>query len=327
MKPSSSIHNDVASEQAADWCIRLHEENCTIAERDVFNEWIKSAPNNAFEYEKILKIWNLSTQLSPTASAMQHAAKPQHFNWPLFTYIMSFTLLLLPIAGYTGWMLDWVPNSYHRYASEQSLQHITLPDGSDIELNLNTRLSFANYRHQRRVNLTQGEAYFHVAHDNNHPFVVSAASGKITVTGTRFNVWKYQDNVAVAVMEGSVVVRSGQADRNLTSGLQAKFNGTHLHPHLSDINTSQVLAWREGQLILDNLTLSEAVPQINRYLEKPLILSSQSVAELRIGGIYNTNDIQRLVEVLPEILPVKLKQRKDGSIQISKRSSSYYAPM
>ncbi|WP_324272761.1 FecR domain-containing protein, partial [Pseudomonas aeruginosa] len=57
------------------------------------------------------------------------------------------------------------------------------------------------------------------------PFVVRAGKGSITVTGTRFNVWKYQDNVVVTVTEGSVKVRSEGSgnDSSLTPSMQASY--------------------------------------------------------------------------------------------------------
>ena len=102
--------------------------------------------------------------------------------------------------------LDSLQLSTH--TAQDNIRHVTLPDGSEVELDLKTRLSFANFRDIRRVVLDDGEAYFHVTHDTAHPFVVRAGKGSITVTGTRFNVWKYQDNVVVTVTEGSVKVRS-----------------------------------------------------------------------------------------------------------------------
>ncbi|MCS9086799.1 FecR domain-containing protein, partial [Pseudomonas aeruginosa] len=201
------------------------------------------------------------------------------------------------------------------------IRHVTLPDGSEVELDLKTHLSFANFRDIRRVVLDNGEAYFHVTHDTAHPFVVRAGKGSITVTGTRFNVWKYQDNVVVTVTEGSVKVRSEGSgnDSSLTPGMQASYYPGLLQPLVEAVDTRQALAWREGRLILDDLPLAQALPLINRYLEHPLVLTDKTSAELRIGGIYSTREIRNLVEALPKVLPVDLEHRDDGSIRISSR--------
>ena len=341
--------------QAVDWFMRLQEEDCSQAEREAFEEWLSSNAKHTAAYEKTRKIWDISAQLAPTVSvpSPQHlqeqrlqelsqehqqysqqtppptaspaqplTATQQRTGWPAFARAACVALLILSSGGYMGWRLDSIPNSYHRYSAEQAVQQITLPDGSEVELNLNTQLSYANYRHHRSVNLSEGEAYFHVSHNDAQPFIINAANGTITVTGTRFNVWKYQDNVIVAVTEGSVKVNSGEAESALTLGMQARYGAKGTHQQaltVSKADTQQTLAWRQGQLILDNLTLAQALPQINRYLPAPLVLASPAVAKLRIGGIYNTSDIQGLVEVLPSILPVDLNPQEDGSTQIVAR--------
>ncbi|WP_134414574.1 pyoverdine signaling pathway anti-sigma factor FpvR, partial [Pseudomonas aeruginosa] len=230
-------------------------------------------------------------------------------------------LLMLPTAGYLGWLQGWIPSNYQRYEAEGNVRHAVLPDGSEVELDLNTQLSFANFKDIRRVSLDRGEAYFHVTHDSAHPFVVKAGNGSITVTGTRFNVWKYQDNVVVTVTEGSVKVRSEGSgnDSSLTPGMQASYYPGLLQPLVEAVDTRQTLAWREGRLVLDDLPLSKALPLINRYLDAPLVLGDRSAAKLRIGGIYSTRDIRSLVDALPKVLPVDLEHREDGSIRISSR--------
>jgi transmembrane sensor len=344
LPPSNA--DDPITEQAVDWFMRLQEEDCTQVEREAFEKWLKSDPKHTAAFDKTRKIWDVSAQLAPTVvvPSAQHLQEQQQAHqqppepvvaapylpqrmantqprWPALARVACVSLLILCSGGYMGWQHDSIPNSYHRYSAEQAVQHITLPDGSEVELNLNSQLSYANYRHHRSVSLSNGEAYFQITHNKEQPFIIKAANGTVTVTGTRFNVWTYQDNVVVAVNEGSVNVNSGAAEQALTPGMQARYgaDGPQQELTVSKTDTHQTLAWRQGQLILDNLTLAEALPQINRYLSAPLVLTSPAVAKLRIGGIYNTGDIHGMVKMLPNILPVNLKLKNDGSTQIVAR--------
>lgn len=227
-------------------------------------------------------------------------------------------VLGMPLAAYTGWNLGWVANSYERFEADASVRHITLGDGSQVELNLGSELVFANYKNERRVTLKKGEAFFDVSHDTQHPFVVRAGQGQVRVTGTRFNVWMYQDQVRVTLVEGSVWVTSNQAlasnGSQLSPGMQASYKAGDYQPQIRevDVNDSS-LAWRNGKLVLDNLALSDALPLINRYLEHPVMLADNSTGALRIGGIYNLNEVKNLVPSLPKVLPVYLTQNKDGN--------------
>ncbi|MFJ2457838.1 FecR/PupR family sigma factor regulator [Pseudomonas neuropathica] len=49
--------------QAADWCMRLHDDHCPSDDRREFQDWIQLDPRHAFEYAKMLEIWDLSGQL------------------------------------------------------------------------------------------------------------------------------------------------------------------------------------------------------------------------------------------------------------------------
>jgi transmembrane sensor len=323
-------------DQAIDWCMRLHDGDISEAEQKEFDQWFTRNKQNAQAYEKAFKVWRLSAQLTPRfseppqdndnnvelANVKKLEKKKPRSSWPLLARSACFALCIIPLTGYIGWQLNLVPNSYHSYSAEHAKQEFTLPDGSQIELNLNTQLTYANYRNSRQVKLDDGEVFFDIKHDKNQPFVVIAASGKITVTGTRFNVWKYQDNVTVSVSEGSVIVKNSYAESSLSSGFEARFNAISPQLSVNNIDTTQALSWRNGQLIIDDLSFKEAIPLINRYLkETPLILANESVAKLRIGGIYHTQKIHNLVATLAEILPINLDKQADGSILISQRDS------
>ncbi|WP_256588591.1 DUF4880 domain-containing protein [Pseudomonas sp. HMWF021] len=49
--------------RAAHWCMRLHEDDCTQSERRAFEQWIQTDPRHAFEYAKMLEVWDISDQL------------------------------------------------------------------------------------------------------------------------------------------------------------------------------------------------------------------------------------------------------------------------
>ncbi|WP_028630206.1 MULTISPECIES: FecR family protein [Pseudomonas] len=330
--PPATSRGEKLTEDAAYWCMRLHDQDCTDEERLAFQHWVDADPDHAREFAEMLEIWDISSELPKRRSPL--AAQPAsiiEFPKPAprqsgrlrrMAVAAALALFVLPVAGYTGWSLGLVPNDYRRYEAENSRRHVVLPDGSEVDLNLGTRLSYANFKDQRSVSLSQGEAYFHVAHDSRHPFVVSAASGTITVTGTRFNVWKYQDEVVVTVTEGSVRVSSDR-QRNqgstLTPGMQARYHAQDYLPAVGPADTSATLAWRDGKLILDDMSLAEALPLINRYLDRPVLLADPATAQVRVGGIYNTRDIHGLVNTLPKVLPLKISKNQEGSTVLSLR--------
>ncbi|QXH44792.1 FecR family protein [Pseudomonas xanthosomatis] len=314
--------DDAITDAAAHWCMRLHAEDCTAAERAAFSQWLAADPRHAGEYQAMLEIWQTADLLPRTHNVVE--LKPQRRtqsrNWRPFASAAAIALLALPLAGWVGWEQGWLPSSYQHFKTGDQLQQVQLSDGSTVDLNLNSELRYLNYKDERRVTLVRGEAFFKVTHDSTHPFIVHAGNGQTRVTGTQFNVWKYQDEVKVTLVEGSVLVSSdGNGGYHLGPGMQASYHQGDFDPHLAQSEDfDNALAWRNGKLVLDNLSLRQALPVINRYLDKPLLLADDSTARIRISGIYNTREVARLVDTLPKVLPVYLTRSKDGSTVLNR---------
>ncbi|WP_285415456.1 FecR family protein [Pseudomonas sp. efr-133-TYG-5] len=313
----SEAEYDAITDAAAHWCMRLHAVDCTAEERRAFEQWRDAHPLHAFEYEAMLEIWEVAEHLPRPEPVASPATPAPTRTWRQYAMAAGVCALALPIAALTGWNLGWLPNSYQHFAATDNVRQVRLADGSQVELNLNTELTYSNYKHERRVTLKKGEAFFEVSHDAQHPFVVRAAEGRIRVTGTRFNVWMYEDQVRVNLIEGSVLVTSNAAlpgdGLRLGPAMQARFRHGDYMPQLSQTYANDTaLAWRDGKLVLNDLPLSEALPLINRYLDKPVMLADASTGAIRIGGIYNIKQLNNLVGTLPKVLPVYLTRNNEG---------------
>ena len=319
--------DDAITDAAAHWCMRLHADDCTAAEREAFLRWQAADPRHADEYQAMLEIWQTADLLPRTATIMDvnpaAIAVRRRRNWRPLASAAAIALAVLPLAGWLGWEQGWLPNRYQHFEATDHMQSVVLSDGSQVQLNLHSELTFLNYKDQRQVTLKRGEAFFKVWHDSSHPFIVRAGRGQTRVTGTQFNVWKYRDQVKVTLLEGSVLVSSdGSAGGyRLGPGMQASYHKGDFEPQLEqsgDVGNS--LAWRSGKLVLDNLSLEQALPVINRYLDAPLRLADASTGRIRISGVYNTREVAGLVNNLPKVLPVYLTRSKDGSTVLNRIS-------
>ncbi|MDR0277342.1 MAG: FecR domain-containing protein [Paucimonas sp.] len=315
--PNPSLPEKTPSEMAADWCVRLHFEDCSDADRAAFLRWYHADPAHAAEYASMCRIWQVSEQL-PTLSAR----RPRRRALPLLARAAAVVLALGGAWG-AGWAGGVLPGEVRYFAAEGQRHQVQLPDLSRVELNQRTGLLYLGYRQQRQVYLRDGEAFFDVQRNPDKPFVISADNASVRVTGTHFNVWTAPAQTTVTVSEGSVLVSrdaSGEGRNQgteLTAGLQAEVRDGRL-AQLRRVDPARATAWRNGKLMLDDISLREALPLINRYLDVPLQLDGGDVGELRVGGIYDTAELGRLVSALPQILPVKLR-RDEGVIRVSVR--------
>lgn len=324
----STADLDAITDAAAHWCLRLNADDCTAAERAEFEIWLHSHPLHAQEFEAMQEIWQTADHLPrPALHLAPVVALPtaRKRSFAQYACAAAITLAALPAGAWIGWEQGWLPNQYEHVESTNRISKVNLPDGSEVELNLGSELRFTNYKDQRRVTLIKGEAFFKVSHDSQHPFVVHAGSGQVKVTGTQFNVWKYEDQVKVTLVEGSVLVSSDTRDADagyrLGPGMQASYRTGDFEPALSQTYAHDTsLAWRNGKLILDNLSLLQALPQINRYLDNPLRLADEGTGNIRISGVYNTTEVKRLVGNLPKVLPIYLTQDKQGNTVLNRIS-------
>jgi transmembrane sensor len=333
----SEAEYDAVTDAAAHWCMRMHASDCTADERKAFELWIKAHPVHAVEYEAMLEIWDISEHIEPASPAPVDdvvrlhsnpapvAAKSTASHWRAYATAAA-VVLAVPVAGFIGWNQGLIPNAYDTYEANGSTRLVTMADGSRVELNLGTRLTFANYKDRRSVVLDKGEAFFEVSHDTQHPFVVSAGQGSIKVTGTTFNVWMYQDQVKVMLLEGSVQVvsntsRPGSGYR-LEPGMQASYKAGDFEPQISQTYANDnSLTWRNGKLVINNLPLAQALPLINRYLPQPILLADNATGAIRLGGSYNTGDMAGLLASLPKVLPVTVTKNNDGNPVINRKPS------
>lgn len=168
---------------------------------------------------------------------------------------------------------------------------VPLADKSVAAINSGSRIEVRLTQQKRQVSLTRGEVWFEVAKDKSKPFIVDAGEVLVRAVGTAFGVRRYKNGAEVLVTEGTVEVwsRDGTAQRRLlTAGEQ-----TFVKDRASDISVARQpreverkLAWREGKLIFNNQTLSEAVADFNRYSPRKIIIVDPQLRNRKLVGQY-----------------------------------------
>jgi transmembrane sensor len=318
MMTNPSCPQKSTGEIAADWCVRLHFGECTDADRAQFRRWHDADPSHGVEYTKICRIWQVSEQLPASLDVDRSGRSRWSERLPRMARAAVFVVAVGAVWG-TGWSVGMLPGSVRYFMAQEVRRQVLLPDHSQVQLNQRTGLVYLGFRDQRQVLLRNGEAFFDVQHDLEKPFVIRADNANIRVTGTHFNVWTGQEITTVTVTQGSVLAsrNDGSDDNNqgavLTAGMQAAF-GPDRMVQLARIDPSRAAAWRNGKLMLDDVSLREALPLINRYLDVPLKLADSGVGDLRFGGTYDTAELGQLVSALPKILPVKLRHSDQATL-------------
>ncbi|MCR8562007.1 FecR family protein, partial [Mucilaginibacter sp. BJC16-A38] len=126
---------------------------------------------------------------------------------------------------------------------------VTLPDGTKVWLNSASSLTYpASFEMQKtRVVQLTGEAYFEVAKDKLHPFIVKTAIQSVQVLGTHFNINSYSEEptVRTTLAEGSIKVTNlaGEMKQLVPGKMSVLRNGSLT---IADANIEEALAWKNG---------------------------------------------------------------------------------
>ncbi len=306
-------------DDAARWFVRLQEPAIDADEQQRFDAWLNRHPQHRDEFQLLQGLWSAADLLpAPRLKALLETPPKRR---PLLRYAVAASVLAVALG--LGLFSGFNHPGGYRAEFATALgerKHVALPDGSVIDLNSRSRLQVRFEQDRRVIELAEGEALFSVAHDTSRPFVVETGNGKVTVTGTRFDVRRDVTQTRVAVEQGTVKVQGRDAADDqfisLTAGL-----GTHVDAQgkvaaAYAVNPAQLTAWRSGKLVFNNASLSEVAAEVSRYRDKPLTVANPAVASLRLTSVFKSDNTDALLKALPSILPVAVRTLADGSQEI-----------
>lgn len=203
-------NHDEIKTAARHWLLRLSLESPTEQERAQFAAWYAQDPRHAAAYRRFESIWQdaaLLKELEPLAR-VPSARDPwwRRLRASLTVYPLRWAAsasLTAAIAAFGFWSL-LTPTHYATGIAQ--VRDIHLSDGTEITLGANSSLAVAFRRHERRVTLTSGVAFFSVVKNPSRPFIVLAGDEEVRDVGTQFEVRREPTGMRVAVLEGTVEV-------------------------------------------------------------------------------------------------------------------------
>lgn len=296
--------------EAASWNVRLDSGQLTNADRAELHEWL-ATPSNAREYDAQRQLLGWVEDLPPQMKEeLEALCGPVHPSAALHQrlrarplWLGAATLGLVGAAFTVGPVVRTslemlMPHSYTSGVGE--VRTFGLPDGSTTLLNTRTHLRWLGGSHDRRVELLTGEVLFEVKHQPAHPFQIELKHSRITVLGTRFDVYeKPDDDVEVTVLSGVVVIQgsgaSGPWTEELTSNQQIEY--TPAGPgRVRVVDPSNATYWRNGLLVTEGMPLGRVVGELSRYTSMRIIIADPSLKQVVVGGVFPIHDVASALE-------------------------------
>jgi ferric-dicitrate binding protein FerR (iron transport regulator) len=207
---------------------------------------------------------------------------------------------------------------YSFSAGPQSNSQVTLPDGSTIELNANTKLTFKqDVEQNKRLVTLEGEAWFKVIHDEKHPFIIDFGELEIVDVGTVFNVKAIKGSgfIETTLQEGLVdLIVNKQDVTNLLPGEQARYLLANGQMKVKKADPDASVAWRNNRFVFKNETLRTILHEMGNWYNVDIQWDNADVMNKRL--YYNSERSIQLEEALGRLsmsTPFKYKVVEQNS--------------
>lgn len=188
--------------------------------------------------------------------------------------------------------------------------HLTLSDGTRVWLNADSKLEFPEqFRGARRTVRLSGEAYFEVAKDSRHPFVVETEYLTTTVLGTSFNVRAYTvSDASVTLVEGRVQVASPTVRKPVVLKPGQRLDVVGSRFSMNTVNTYAYTQRKEGFFYFPDDTMRQIMVELGRWYNKAVVFEDASHMNLRLHFVAErTQSLAEIVNSLSEMDGVNIE--------------------
>ncbi len=198
---------------------------------------------------------------------------------------------------------------------------LTLADGTRVWLNSDTKFRFPTYfSGETREVYVEGEAYFVVSKDAEHPFIVHTGGVRVKVLGTEFNLCAYpEERVVTTLAKGKVEVADGTCKVCLQPGEQAVYNKSVNNIEVRKVDAALYSSWLKGVFEFENMSLREIGKQLSRWYGVIFEFDDVGTGERRFtGGIKKYIPLYQSLDILEKTTNVMFRI-KDNVIRVQSK--------
>jgi len=218
-------------------------------------------PEYALTNEEIEGIWENVLQKSKSDIELKVILTRNRISWKKILVSGIAAVFVL------GFLFTWIqPEKVELKTAFSETRFFTLPDGSKVILNANSRLTFfENWgsASPREIWL-EGEAFFEVMHLESHqPFLVYTGNGvEVEVLGTSFSVYDRNKKSQIVLEEGNVSLSLAKSNQPREKILMKPGELVSIKENKVEkrkVKAENYTSWTKNILILDQTSLEEII--------------------------------------------------------------------
>ena len=349
----------------------------SVTEGDLMqlDEWIKSSRENMSYFNKLRDAWIISGGKNPGSLTKTDESwnrfkikltqnrfslglqvgigSREKVNFNKYLKLAASWLLIFGLGSFVTW---WFSGRSKELIASQTNKiieistplgarsMIKMPDSTVIWLNAGTTITYSqDYGQQTRTLNLKGEAYFNVAKDSVHTFIVNTEGITVRALGTRFNVKAYPEEktISATLEEGKIDIRViSMTDKNERVLLKAKDKLIYhketketekyiessddkvsheanrpVKPKdinlLSNVRTELYTSWKDPRWIIYREPLNTLAPMLERRFNLKIIFNDEQLKKYKFTGIIENETIDQILNALKLTAPLDYEINKD----------------
>lgn len=272
-------------------------------DKEEFVHWLEKDPKHKKEFLALRKLhdinlWHESKKGCTTSNnPRKGAARKIAMEFLKIAAIVVVTFLSIKYGVDNG---DSETQTY--YAPEGQRAELHLSDGTRVWLNANSRLVYpVHFKSGKRIVTLEGEAFFSVAKNREHPFVVQAKGHHVEVLGTEFNIIAYQESdfFETSLLKGEVSVTTPLKETILLKP-QMRLYTTAGKTYRGTITNQDHFLWKEGIISFNHETVEEIFHKLELYYDVKIeVTGNEQLLKSRFTGKFRVLDgIEHVLKVL-----------------------------
>jgi len=308
------------------------QKNASDEEQNFLLYWLKENPENQKWLFGEKDIWEASQLGSEKLNRIQeeqwlrlqqHLSKDKARKIRFIEFVRIAAIVVIAIgAGWFGHLLFAGFSSGNHdvemqtvEASKGQIKEIFLADGTHVWLNSDSKLLFpsAFTKDTREIKL-QGEAFFEVTTNHEHPFLVRTKNHTVKVTGTRFNICEYPESkiIETTLVEGSVKIITGNLMKDIFPGQQSTFYTETAKIEIGEKDFEIYTAWKDGIYDFNNQQVTKIFQIMERWWDVKIRYPENKLKNERYSGVLRKHKtIEQHLKVIKQLIPIEYEIQDD----------------
>ena len=289
---------------------------------------------------------------------LQDTRKP--FYKRVSTYVLATAAVLMGFIAFSFWgnntnkaadKIVSATDANEINVGKGSRSKIQLPDGSSVWINSGSKLTYGKtFTGNTREIKLDGEAYFEVVRDPEHPFIVHTSGIDIKVLGTAFNVKAYdvEPTIEATLVHGSIeVIKKDQQNgskimlkpheklifskytepdkRDQRANVVVTSRDTDasfimikaLRKNIADTDIVET-AWVYNKLVFEDERFEDLAQRMEKWFNVKIIIGNDKLKNSKVTGTFINETIEQAMRELQFLLPFNYSM-KGNEIMITRK--------